>query len=46
MEFFFSFRYEESALIYADLNVSFEDIVLKFLHLKEKKPLKLYLMKV
>ncbi|VVC29853.1 Clathrin, heavy chain/VPS, 7-fold repeat,Pep3/Vps18/deep orange,Zinc finger, RING/FYVE/PHD- [Cinara cedri] len=43
--FFNTKQYEKSALIYADLNVSFEEIVLKFLHLNEKKPLKLFLMK-
>ncbi|XP_025200060.1 vacuolar protein sorting-associated protein 18 homolog [Melanaphis sacchari] len=43
--FFNSKQYENSALIYANLNVSFEEIVLKFLHLNEKKPIKLFLMK-
>lgn len=43
---FFFYRYEKSALIYANLNISFEEIVLKFLHLNDKKPIKLFLMKV
>ncbi|XP_050541562.1 vacuolar protein sorting-associated protein 18 homolog [Daktulosphaira vitifoliae] len=38
-------QYEKSAMVYANLNISFEEIVLKFLYLKDKKPIKLFLMK-
>lgn len=46
MAYHLFYRYEKSVLIYANLNVPFEDIVLKFLHLNDKKSIKLFLMKV
>ena len=44
--FILKFRYEESALIYADTHSSFEEISLKFLQEREMKALKTFLKAV
>lgn len=45
--YYFDFRYEESASLYAKLDgISFDDVALKFLQVKQVEALKLYLLKV